>query len=85
MGRAPLGNPQQRPPWGLANFQDAAEDLSTDPPTKQEVLQAIKSLKNGKAPGHDLCNAELFKVAPYIFNILEPLSFNGVIETLCTT
>ena len=30
-------------------------------PEKEEIIKAIKSLKNGKSPGHDNLNAELSK------------------------
>jgi hypothetical protein len=34
-------------------------DINTEPPTSQEIRQAIKKLKNGKAPGIDRIQAEL--------------------------
>ena len=51
-----------------ADIQEAEEDLdiSTDPPSKDEIISAIKSLRNGKSPGQDNLNAELFKVEPEI-------------------
>ena len=54
------------PPTVVPNIQEAATDLdiSTDVPTRREIIQAINSLKNGKAPGHDNLNAELFKADP---------------------
>ena len=50
----------------MPNIQEAATDLdiSTDIPTRREIIQVINSLKNGKAPGHDNLNAELFKADP---------------------
>ena len=49
-----------------AAAQDAEEDLdiSIEPPTKEEIVEAIRDLKNGKAPGQDQLNAELFKCHP---------------------
>ena len=46
-----------------ANIQEAEVDLdiSINPPTREEVMTAIKTLKNGKAPSQDNVNAELFK------------------------
>ena len=54
------------PPTVVPNIQEATTDLdiSTDVPTRREIIQAINSLKNGKAPGHDNLNAELFKADP---------------------
>lgn len=38
-----------------AAAQHAEEDLdvSTEPPTKEEIVEAIRDLKNGKAPGQE--------------------------------
>ena len=54
------------PPTVVPNIQEAVTDLdiSTDVPTRREIIQAINSLKNGKAPGHNNLNAELFKADP---------------------
>ena len=64
------------PPTVVPNIQEAATDLdiSTDVPTRRKIIQAINSLKNGKAPGHDNLNAELFKADPELAaTILTPL------------
>ena len=64
------------PPSEVPNIQEAATDLdiSTDLPTRREIIQAVNSLKNGKAPGHDNLNAELFKADPELAaTILTPL------------
>ncbi|KAK3757674.1 hypothetical protein RRG08_000183 [Elysia crispata] len=58
------------------DIQEAEEDLdvATTPPTKEEIIRAIKSLKNNKAPGPDFLNAELFKSDPPLAaEILLPL------------
>lgn len=39
-------------------------DVNTVPPSKQEIITAIKSLKNGEVPGQDNLNTELFKDDP---------------------
>ena len=46
----------------------AVEDLEieTSTPSKEEIINAIKALKNNKAPGPDNLNAELFKTDPAI-------------------
>jgi len=58
----------------------AEEDLSVDirPLKKEEIIAAINSLKNHKAPGKDRPNAELFKADTVTTaNILQPL-FNTI-------
>lgn len=54
------------PPREETDIPEAETDLdiSTAPPTKEEIIQAIKTLKNNKAPGPDNMNAELFKADP---------------------
>uniref|UniRef100_A0A3P9MG11 Reverse transcriptase domain-containing protein n=1 Tax=Oryzias latipes TaxID=8090 RepID=A0A3P9MG11_ORYLA len=51
------------PPTEGADIPEGKTDLdiNTDPPTKEEIVSVIKSLKSNKAPGHDNLNAELFK------------------------
>ena len=55
------------PPTG-ADIQEAEIDLdvNTDPPGKEEIIAAIKSLKNGKSPRQDNLCAELFKADPQL-------------------
>ena len=64
------------PPTEDANIPEAADDLDiiTAVPEKEQIIKAIKSLKNGKAPGHDNLNAQLFKADPQLAaTILQPL------------
>ena len=37
-------------------------DVKTDPPNKQEIIAAIKTLKNNKAPDQNNLNVDLFNV-----------------------
>ena len=49
-------------------------EINTSVPDKQEIVTTIKALKNGKSPGQDNLNAELFKVDPELAaEILQPL------------
>ena len=48
-------------PTSALENNDALLKISTHPPSKAEVLKAIKSLKDGKAPGLDLISAEMLK------------------------
>ena len=71
------------PPLNPIETQEDVEDLdiNINPPTKAEIIQAIKSLKNGKSPGADNLNAELFKADPeQAANILLPLYTNIWLE-----
>ena len=53
------------PPPTAADVQEAETDLdvTTTPLDKEEIIAAIKSLRNGKSPGPDNLNAELFKAS----------------------
>ena len=53
-------------PKNSPDIAPASEDLdiNTDPPTREEIIQALKTLKNNKAPGQDAIKAELFKMNP---------------------
>ena len=46
----------------VAQEADQDLDFSTWPPTKEEVIEAITNLKNGKAPGQDQLSVELLSV-----------------------
>ncbi|KAL0170980.1 hypothetical protein M9458_035576, partial [Cirrhinus mrigala] len=56
------------PPTSEADIQEAEHDLdiNTAPPEKKEIIAAIMSLINKKAPGQDNLSAELFKADPEI-------------------
>ena len=56
------------PPPTEADIQEAETDLdvNTDPPGKEEIIAAIKSLKNGKFPGQDNLSTEVFKADPQL-------------------
>ena len=65
----------------MPNIQEAVTDLdiNTDVPATREIIQAINSLKNGKAPGHDNLKAELFKAAPKLAaTTLTPLVYKDM-------
>ena len=64
------------PPETEPDIPRAVEDLEieTSPPSKEEIINAIKALKNNKAPGPDNLNAKLFRTDPAIAaEILLPL------------
>ena len=76
MGRAFSEDLNRPPPTIEAEVQDPDTDLdvSTAPPEKEEFTAAIRYLKNGKAPGHDSLNADLFKAEPeFAVQVLQPL------------
>ena len=54
------------PPDQIIDIPESENDLevNTDLPTTDEIVTAIKSLKNGKTPGLDNLSAELFKTDP---------------------
>ena len=53
--------PPPPPPPTEADIQEAETDLdfNTNPPGKEEIIAAIKSLKNGKFPGQDKADPQL--------------------------
>ena len=63
------------PPEEDANIPEASDNrISTVVPEKEEIIKANKSLKNGKTPGHDNLNTELFKADPELAaTTLQPL------------
>ncbi|XP_025097540.1 uncharacterized protein LOC112565890 [Pomacea canaliculata] len=64
------------PPTTTLNITPASEQLlvNTNPPTKAEIIKAIKSLNSGKAAGPDGIPAEALKVDPTsALEMLHPL------------
>ena len=61
------------PPTVAPNIQEAAVnlDINTDVPTRREIIQAINSLKNGKAPGLFKSDPELAATNPLFTKIWE--------------
>ena len=57
-----LNRPDPKNPPDIAPSSDL--DINTDPPTREEIIRAVKTLKNNKAPGQDAFKAELFKMNP---------------------
>ena len=51
-------------------ISDTLETFETnlEPPTKDEIIRAIKSLKNNKAPGIDNISAEMLKADPKLIS-----------------
>ena len=73
MGREVLN---RQPPTTETEVQypDTDLDVSTAPQEKEEIIAAIRYLKNGKSPGQDSLNAELFKEEPeFAAQVLQPL------------
>ena len=58
-------NPPEEPAGEESNEEDEEEfeelDISTEPPSIQEIKNAVKALKNDKAPGVDQITAEMLK------------------------
>ena len=68
-----LNRPEPELPPDIPPAQEDL-DVRVDPPTPQEILNAIKSLKKNKAPGQDPIPAELLKVNPKLASdVLQPL------------
>ena len=64
------------PPISEANIQGTDDDLDVniEPPKQEEIVKAIRSPKNRKAPGQDRLSAELFKADPVLAaQVLQPL------------
>ncbi|XP_076109491.1 uncharacterized protein LOC143078515 [Mytilus galloprovincialis] len=51
-------------------------EISIEPPEMNEIIPAIKSIRNGKSPGNDNLNAELFKLEPVIDWIMRQTTAN---------
>lgn len=57
-----------------SSLETVNQNISVDPPTKQEIVKAVRELKNGKAPGNDNLPPEVFKQDPITSaNILHPI------------
>ena len=64
--------PEEEPDRYTRSWGDLSVD--TGPPKKEEIIAAINSLRNHKAPGKDRLNAELFEAdAVTTPSILQPL------------
>ncbi|XP_071484954.1 uncharacterized protein [Diadema antillarum] len=55
-------------------------DISIEPPSREEIIAVIKTLKNNKAPGGDGLRAELFKVDPQVTATLLKFLFDVIWE-----
>ncbi|CAE1309458.1 unnamed protein product [Acanthosepion pharaonis] len=60
---------------------DGTYNCSVDPPTIQEILSALRQLRNNKAPGEDVIPVKVYKALPYIFASWLHRVFNAVWTT----
>ena len=71
------GEVLNRPPLTVEEEEqepDTELDVSTTSPEKEEIMAAIRSLNNGKAPGQESLDAELTKADPeFAAQVLQPL------------
>lgn len=59
-----LNRPEPATPCEEGNEAAAELPISTDPPTKEEIVAAIRTMKIGKAPCIDTIHAEMLKADP---------------------
>ena len=66
--------------------RDTDQDVSIALPEKEEIMTAIRTLDNGKAPARDSLNADLFKAEPefaeqVLSHSLQQYAISGYVST----
>nr|VZI42305.1 unnamed protein product [Spirometra erinaceieuropaei] len=75
-GRTGPGDPTTSHLLGRFGLGSRCENVPCDPPSEEEVADAIRKLRNNKAPGEDGKPAEIFKscvdtLAPWLHEVIE--------------
>ena len=56
-----LNNPPPEKPISIPEDPQILLDINTEPPTEDEILKAMKKLKNDRSPGDDRIMAKMLK------------------------